>query len=161
MTNFLFTFFSHFPFPLSVYIPIFDFDQKFGARIVIEGAHILESKKYAEVLCLEEGLTYVNGYDDPPIIAGAGTIGMEVSRNISFVFATLLSFALPTRPLRIFINLLQIVEDVPDVDAVVVPVGGAGLIAGVACAVKTLKPDCKVGLDGENDCTLDFLLYPS
>lgn len=83
ITNFLFTFFSHFPFPLSVYIPIFDFDQKFGARIVIEGAHILESKKYAEGLCLEEGLTYVNGYDDPPIIAGAGTIGMEVSRNIS------------------------------------------------------------------------------
>ena len=39
---------------------------------------------------------------------------------------------------------MQIVEDVPEVDAVVVPVGGAGLIAGVACAVKTLKPECKV-----------------
>lgn len=41
---------------------------------------------------------------------------------------------------------LQIIEDVPDVDAVIVPVGGAGLIAGVACAIKTLKPECKVGL---------------
>lgn len=35
-------------------------------------------------------------------------------------------------------------EDVPEVDAVIVPVGGAGLIAGVACAIKTLKPECKV-----------------
>ena len=40
--------------------------------------------------------------------------------------------------------MFQIVEEVPDVDAVVVPVGGAGLIAGVACAIKTLKPECKV-----------------
>lgn len=61
-----------------------------------------------------EGLEYVNGYDDPPIVAGAGTLGIEI------------------------------VEDVPCVDVVVVPVGGAGLIAGVACAVKTLKPDVEV-----------------
>ena len=62
--------------------------QKFGARVVIEGAHILESKKYAEGLVAAEGLTYVNGYDDPPIIAGAGTIGMEVRwefLEISFI----------------------------------------------------------------------------
>jgi threonine dehydratase len=38
----------------------------------------------------------------------------------------------------------QLIDDVPDVDVVVVPVGGAGLIAGVSCAVKTLKPECKV-----------------
>ena len=55
--------------------------QKFGAHVVIEGAHILESKKHAEGLCAEAGLTYVNGYDDPPIIAGAGTIGMEVNSS--------------------------------------------------------------------------------
>lgn len=61
-----------------------------------------------------EGLSYINGYDDPPILAGAGTIGIEI------------------------------IDDVPDVDAVVVPVGGAGLIAGVSCAVKTLKPDTLV-----------------
>lgn len=61
-----------------------------------------------------EGLDYVNGYDDPPILAGAGTIGMEM------------------------------IDDVPDVEVVVVPIGGAGLIAGVSCAIKTLKPDCKV-----------------
>ena len=59
-------------------------------------------------------MIYVNGYDDPEIIAGAGTMGIEI------------------------------IEDVPCVDAVVVPVGGAGLIAGVACAVKTLKPSVSV-----------------
>ena len=75
-----------------------------------------ETKEYAESLAENEGLTYINGYDDPQIIAGAGTIGMEI------------------------------IDDVPCVDAVVVPVGGAGLIAGVACAVKTLKPDCKVSI---------------
>jgi threonine dehydratase len=53
--------------------------QKFGARIIIEGAHIGEAKTYAETLVEKEKLTYVNGYDDPSIIAGAGTMGMEVS----------------------------------------------------------------------------------
>lgn len=65
-------------------------------------------------MAANESLDYVNGYDDPPILAGAGTIGIEM------------------------------IEDVPDVDVVVVPVGGAGLIAGVSCAIKTLKPDTKV-----------------
>jgi threonine dehydratase len=88
--------------------------RKFGARIIIEGQHIGEAKAYAETLVASEGLNYVNGYDDPPILAGAGTIGIEM------------------------------VEDVPDIDVVVVPVGGAGLIAGVSCAIKTLKPDAKV-----------------
>jgi threonine dehydratase len=65
-------------------------------------------------LVASEGLNYVNGYDDPAILAGAGTIGMEM------------------------------IDDVPHVDVVVVPVGGAGLIAGISCAIKTLKPDTKV-----------------
>jgi threonine dehydratase len=65
-------------------------------------------------LVASEGLNYVNGYDDPAILAGAGTIGMEM------------------------------IDDVPQVDVVVVPVGGAGLIAGISCAIKTLKPDTKV-----------------
>jgi len=88
--------------------------QKFGARVIIHGAHIGEAKEFAETLVAKEDLIYVNGYDDPPILAGAGTIGMEI------------------------------IDDVPDVDVVVVPVGGGGLIAGISCAVKTLKPDCKV-----------------
>jgi threonine dehydratase len=39
---------------------------------------------------------------------------------------------------------MEIIEDVPEVDAVIVPIGGAGLIAGISCAIKTLKPECKV-----------------
>jgi threonine dehydratase len=66
------------------------------------------------MLTANEGLSYVNGYDDPAILAGAGTIGMEM------------------------------IDDVPQVDVVVVPIGGAGLIAGISCAIKTLKPDTKV-----------------
>eukprot|EP00979_Chaetoceros_neogracilis_P005473 scaffold996_cov271-Chaetoceros_neogracile.AAC.10 len=88
--------------------------RKFGARIIIEGAHIGEAKEFAETLVESEGLTYINGYDDPSIMAGAGTMGIEI------------------------------IDEVPCVDVVVVPIGGAGLIAGVACAVKTLKPDVKV-----------------
>ena len=61
-----------------------------------------------------QGLRYINGFDDPHIIAGAGTMGMEI------------------------------VDQVPDLEAVVVPVGGAGLIAGVALAIKTLKPDVMI-----------------
>jgi threonine dehydratase len=61
-----------------------------------------------------DGLDYINGYDDPPILAGAGTIGVEM------------------------------IDDVPNLDVVIVPVGGAGLIAGISCAVKTLKPDAIV-----------------
>ena len=75
--------------------------RKFGAKIIIEGNHVGEAKEYAQQT--SEGKIYVNGYDDPEIIAGAGTMGIEI------------------------------IEDVPCVDAVVVPVGGAGLIAGVAC----------------------------
>ena len=63
---------------------------------IFETAHIGEAKAFAETLVESEGLTYINGYDDPPIIAGAGTMGMEI------------------------------VDEVPCVDAVVVPVGGAG-----------------------------------
>ncbi len=59
-------------------------------------AHIGESKAFAEKLVESEGLTYINGYDDPPIVAGAGTMGIEI------------------------------IDEVPCVDAVVVPVGGAG-----------------------------------
>jgi threonine dehydratase len=90
--------------------------RKFGATIIIHGAHIGEAKVHAEHLINTENpnLVYINGYDDPAIVAGAGTMGVEI------------------------------VEAVPDVDYVVVPVGGAGLIAGVSCAIKTLKPECKV-----------------
>lgn len=67
-----------------------------------------------EELRAEHGLTLVHPFDDPWIIAGAGTVGLEI------------------------------VQDVPDVDVVVVPVGGGGLVSGVAAAVKALRPGARV-----------------
>lgn len=71
---------------------------------------------YAKALELKEeyGYTFVHPFDDPLVIAGQGTIGLEI------------------------------IEELPDVEAIVVPVGGGGLISGIAFAVKTLRPDIKV-----------------
>jgi threonine dehydratase len=92
-----------------------------GANVILHGNDIGESKEYATRLGKEKGLTYINGYDDPAVLAGQGTIGLEI------------------------------IEQVPDADAVVVPVGGGGLLAGVALAVKALKPDITViGVESEN-----------
>merc|ERR1711871_1054917 len=87
----------------------------FGANVVIQGNHIVEAKEYAMTHIIpNEGQQYINGYDDADIIAGQGTIGLEI------------------------------LDQVPDVDAIVVPVGGAGLIAGIALAVKTLRPEVEI-----------------
>ncbi len=95
--------------------------QKLGATVVMHGKDFGEAKAYAHELAKERGLAYIDGYDDPAIIAGQGTMGLEI------------------------------VEQVPDLDAVVVPVGGGGLLAGVALAVKTLRPHAKViAVEAEN-----------
>lgn len=88
--------------------------QKLGADVVSHGKDFAEAKARAHEIAAEKGLAYIDGYDDPAIIAGQGTIGLEI------------------------------VEQVPDLDAVIVPVGGAGLIAGVSLAVKTLRPKVKI-----------------
>lgn len=88
--------------------------RSFGVSVVIHGAHIGEAKEYAQSDPQFAGLTYINGYDDPEIVAGAGTLGIEM------------------------------LEQVPDADFILVPVGGAGLIAGVALAAKTLNPTITV-----------------
>jgi threonine dehydratase len=95
--------------------------QKLGATVVLHGKDFGEAKAHAHEIAGEKGLAYIDGYDDPAIIAGQGTMGIEI------------------------------VEQVPDLDAVVVPVGGGGLVAGVALAVKTLRPDVKViAVEAEN-----------
>jgi len=87
--------------------------RKLGAHVVIAGEHIGEARAHAlENFTLPS--TYINGFDDPEIIAGTGTLGMEI------------------------------LEQVSSCDAVVVPIGGAGLIAGVALAIKTLSPTVQV-----------------
>lgn len=95
--------------------------RRLGARVVIAGANIGEARMQAEEIAAKEGLAYINGYDDPAIIAGQGTIGLEIA------------------------------EQVPDLDAVVVPIGGAGLIAGISLAIKTLKPAAHIlGVEPKN-----------
>lgn len=88
--------------------------RRLGATVVLHGANIAEAKLKADELAAERGLTYINGFDDPPIIAGQGTIGLEIARQV------------------------------PEVDAVVVPIGGGGLIAGIAVALKALKPGVRI-----------------
>lgn len=73
-----------------------------------------EAKELAMRYSREKALTYINGYDHPHIIAGQGTIGLEICEQVS------------------------------DADAVVIPVGGGGLIAGVATAIKALSPRTKI-----------------
>jgi threonine dehydratase len=88
--------------------------EKLGATVILYGRDFSEAKEKAHEIANERGLAYIDGYDDPAIIAGQGTMGMEI------------------------------LEQVPEVDAVVVPVGGGGLLAGVALAVKSLRPQTKV-----------------
>ena len=88
--------------------------QKLGATVVLHGKDFAEAKARAHEIAEEKGLAYIDGYDDPAIIAGQGTAGLEI------------------------------VAQVPDLDAVIVPVGGGGLLAGVSLAVKTLRPEAKI-----------------
>jgi threonine dehydratase len=95
--------------------------QKLGATVVLHGKDFGEAKAHAHEIASEKGLAYIDGYDDPAIIAGQGTMGLEI------------------------------VEQVPDLVAAIVPVGGAGLLAGVALAIKTLRPKIKiVAVEAEN-----------
>ena len=95
--------------------------QKLGANVVLHGKDFAEARAHAHEIAKEKGYAYIDGYDDPAIIAGQGTMGSEI------------------------------IEQVPDVDVVVVPVGGGGLLAGVSLAVKTLRPRTKVvAVEAEN-----------
>ncbi|XP_049816955.1 L-threonine ammonia-lyase isoform X2 [Aethina tumida] len=94
--------------------------REYNAQVIMEGKDMSEAKKIAIRLSKERGLTYINGYDNPQIIAGQGTIALEI------------------------------LEQVDDIDAIVVPTGGGGLLAGVAVAIKTLNPNIKIiGVESE------------
>lgn len=86
----------------------------YGARVVLHGAHVGEAFLEMERLREADGLTLVHPFDDPAVIAGHGSAGLEL------------------------------VDDVPDVDVVVVGVGGGGLISGIAAAVKGRRPTARV-----------------
>jgi len=92
----------------------------YGAEVVLHGSIWDEANEKALELVREQGLTYVHPFDDPELIVGQGTLGLEIY------------------------------DDLPDVDLVVVPIGGGGLISGVAMALKALKPDVRVvGVESE------------
>jgi threonine dehydratase len=86
----------------------------YGAEVVLHGQIWDEANEKAKELVRTEGLTYVHPFDDEQLIAGQGTLGLEI------------------------------IQDWPDVDAVVVPIGGGGLISGVSMAVKSHNPKIKV-----------------
>jgi threonine dehydratase len=88
--------------------------ERLGARVVVHGEDFSLARAEADRLATKEALTYIHGFDAPDIIAGQGTLGLEV------------------------------LEQVKDLDAIVCPVGGAGLLAGVAIAVKSLRPRIQV-----------------
>ncbi|WP_338864080.1 threonine ammonia-lyase [Myxococcus stipitatus] len=97
----------------------------YGARVVLKGTNYDEA--YAEALRLQkdEGLVFVHPFNDPHVIAGQGTIGLEL------------------------------LEQWPDVEVVLVPIGGGGLISGVACALKESKPGIQV--IGVQSSTIDSM----
>lgn len=88
--------------------------REFGADVLLYGANYDEAFAEAMRLRDEQGLTFIHPFDDPYVMAGQGTIGLEL------------------------------LEQVPELDAVVVPIGGGGLIGGVACAIKESRPDVKI-----------------
>jgi len=99
--------------------------QRLGANVIVNGADFTAARRLAEDLVEARELTYIHGFDDPAIIAGQGTLGLEILRQV------------------------------PDADAIVCPVGGGGLIAGLAIAVKSLRPRVKV-IGVESACTGNF-----
>ncbi len=88
--------------------------RRFGADVVVKGADLSEAQDHAAALQRERGLVFVHPYDDPEIIAGQGTIALEM------------------------------LEGGEALDALVVPVGGGGLISGIAAAAKALRPELAV-----------------
>ncbi|HZB69831.1 MAG TPA: threonine ammonia-lyase [Sphingomicrobium sp.] len=95
-----------------------------GARVILDGAMFDDAHAKACELALEEGYVFVHPFDDPQVIAGQGTVALEM------------------------------LEAVPDLDMLVIPVGGGGLMSGVGTAARALKPD--IGLIG-----VEAELYPS
>jgi threonine dehydratase len=85
-----------------------------GANVILEGDSIADAALAAQAYVRDEGMKYINGFDDFNIIAGAGSVGLEI------------------------------LEDAENIDAIVVPVGGGGLIAGVALAVKTINSNVQI-----------------
>ncbi len=101
-----------------------------GAEVVIHGDAFDAASKYAQQLVRDKGMVYIHPFDDPYVIAGQGTIGMEILRQYQ-----------------------------GDIEAVFVPVGGGGLLAGIAAYIKYVRPEVKIiGVEPENSACLKAAL---
>ncbi|HEX6483722.1 MAG TPA: threonine ammonia-lyase [Ktedonobacteraceae bacterium] len=111
--------------------------QGYGANVVLHGFNYDDAYQHCQELQEETGATFVHAFDDPDVIAGQGTLGLEM------------------------------LSDLPDADVIVVPIGGGGLIAGIAIAARALRPNitiigvqaagassCRTSLDAGELCTL-------
>ena len=98
----------------------------YGAEVVLVPGVYDDAAREAERLTKEHGYTFAHPFNDPYVIAGQGTIGLEI------------------------------LEQLPDVSQVVVPIGGGGLISGIAYAIKHLKPSCRViGVQAEGAASME------
>lgn len=88
--------------------------EQWGATVVLRGETLEAAREHADALAAEHGYSFVHPFDDPAIVAGQGTVGLEM------------------------------MEDRPDVDDVVVPIGGGGLMAGIGTVVKALHPKVRL-----------------
>ncbi|KAJ2953370.1 hypothetical protein O0L34_g960 [Tuta absoluta] len=99
--------------------------ERVGAKVLQHGNNMADAKTHALTIAKEKRMTYINGYDHPNIIEGQGTVGIEI------------------------------IEQVPTVDAILIPVGGGSLLAGVAIAIKHLKPDTEIyGIETDKTCSM-------
>lgn len=98
--------------------------RSYGARVILYGETLYESAAKANEIASNEGLVFVHPYDDPKVMAGQGTIAIEM------------------------------LADAPDLDQIVVPIGGGGLISGITVAAKALKPAIEI-------IGVEAALYPS
>ena len=98
--------------------------RRFGARVVLEGEGVEDAARHAWALAEAEGLCFIHPFDDPAVIAGQGTLGLEM------------------------------LAAAPDLDVLVVPIGGGGLIGGIATAAKAARPGIEV-------VGVEAALYPS
>ncbi|MFV0390174.1 MAG: threonine ammonia-lyase [Pyrinomonadaceae bacterium] len=95
--------------------------REYGAEVILHGDSFDDAVAYSREVAIERKLTYVHAFDDDDVIAGQGTIGCEIA------------------------------EDIPDTSVVVVPIGGGGLISGIAIAIRALLPEARVvGVEAEN-----------
>jgi threonine dehydratase len=103
--------------------------RRFGANIVLHGADLTEARVHAGEIAARDGLTFIHPFDNADVIAGQGTMGLEI------------------------------LEQTPGVEAIVIPVGGGGLIAGIGTAIKAKAPDVQiVGVEPERAACLTAAL---